>query len=378
MKSTKVLMRQRKQPSVKQMAIFHQLVLLCLLLSIASLPFVAQETPPDRAASTPAPSEAEDAKPAKAGWLADPITGCGLWDETPKAGRAVHWSGECKDGPATGNGTADWSLDGEPTEKDVVTYAGGKRTGKGATIYPSGNRYEGEFLNDKRNGHGSFTWSDGTHYEGKFIDGKRTGKGVMTWSNGNRYEGEFLKNMWTGMGVNTLRDGSRYEGEFLNNKWNGKGVLIRPDGTREEGNFVNGVRALDKLPPLPRGAGNSIQSALDASVTEFAIKTRSAQEQAAAKAYVSSLSAKTQRLWYELIHQSGKDVNHVHGRVVTQFTILREGTIEDAKIIQSAGNDELDHFALKSILLSDPAPPLPKDIPNDRITVRFSFAYMGS
>jgi TonB family protein len=202
--------------------------------------------------------------------------------------------------------------------------------------------------------------------------------GVMTWSNGNRYEGEFLNNKWNGMGTNTLRDGSRYEGEFLNNKWNGKGVLIRPDGSREEGNFVNGVRALDKLPPLPRGAGNSIQAALDASVTEFAIKTRSAQEQAATKAYVASLSAKTQRLWYELIHQSGKDVNHVHGQVVTEFTILREGTIKDAKIIQSAGNDELDHFALKSILLSGPAPPLPRDIPNDRITVRFSFAYMGS
>ena len=349
--------------------------------AIIPLRFKVEEPRPNQPApdlATPAPSKAEDAKPAKAGWLADPITGCRLWDEAPKAGRAVHWSGECKDGLATENGTADWSLDGEPTEKDVVTYAGGRRTGKGATIYPSGNRYEGEFLNDKRIGHGSFTWSDGTHYEGEFIDGKRTGKGVMTWSNGNRYEGEFLNNMRTGIGVNTLRDGSRYEGEFLKNKWNGKGILIRSDGSREEGNFVNGVRSLDKLPPLPRGAGNNILAAIDATATEFSIKTQSAHEQAAARAYISGFSEKTKTLWHQLIRQSGKDVTHVHGQVVVQFTILREGTVEVAKIIQSAGNDELDHFALKSILLSAPAPPLAKDIPNDRITVRFSFAYIGS
>ena len=61
----------------------------------------------------------------------------------------------------------------------------GKRTGKGKMMWPDGNVYEGDWVDDKRTGKGKFTWSKGSVYEGDSVDDKRTGKGKYTWPNGN-------------------------------------------------------------------------------------------------------------------------------------------------------------------------------------------------
>ncbi|RKZ38800.1 MAG: hypothetical protein DRQ41_11505, partial [Gammaproteobacteria bacterium] len=38
--------------------------------------------------------------------------------------------------------------------------------------WPSGERYEGEFVDDKRNGQGIMTWPSGERYEGKWKNDK--------------------------------------------------------------------------------------------------------------------------------------------------------------------------------------------------------------
>jgi len=46
-------------------------------------------------------------------WLKDPITGCGVWNSAPKGNEMISWSGECRDGKASGYGVLVWLEDGK-------------------------------------------------------------------------------------------------------------------------------------------------------------------------------------------------------------------------------------------------------------------------
>jgi protein TonB len=61
--------------------------------------------------------------------------------------------------------------------------------------------------------------------------------------------------------------------------------------------------------------------------------------------------------------------------VVVRFTILRNGSIQDAEVEQSSGFGLLDRGALRAVILSDPMPPLPNSYPRDRVGVHLRFTY---
>ena len=81
-------------------------------------------------------------------WIADPRTGCKVWDPAPQPGESVHWSGPCKDGLADGQGTLEWMEHGKP-----------------------GDRYTGAYKHGKRNGYGVLTFSNGKTVQGDWSDG---------------------------------------------------------------------------------------------------------------------------------------------------------------------------------------------------------------
>jgi predicted aspartyl protease len=199
------------------------------------------------------------------GWIADPRTGCTVWNPIPALNDSVSWSGACQNGVAQGPGVEQWFHDGEarnrvegilrdgkPTGAVVVTYANGsryqgelldgKRTGQGVFRYANGNRYEGAFSDDKLSGKGSFTWANGERYVGEYKDGKRSGQGVYTFVNGDHYEGSFRDGKFDGKGVFTWADGERYDGEYRNDKRNGHGVYTYANGNRYEGEFRDSKR----------------------------------------------------------------------------------------------------------------------------------------
>jgi hypothetical protein len=62
----------------------------------------------------------------------------------------------------------------------------------------------------------------------------------MEWLSGERYEGDIVDNTRSGRGVMTFRDGTRYEGQWRDDAANGRGVMTLPSGERREGLFVNG------------------------------------------------------------------------------------------------------------------------------------------
>ena len=63
----------------------------------------------------------------------------------------------------------------------------GQMHGKGALVYPNGEKYEGDFQHGKRHGYGVYSYADGGRFEGEWVDDKVHGRGVSIYSSGNRY-----------------------------------------------------------------------------------------------------------------------------------------------------------------------------------------------
>ena len=53
----------------------------------------------------------------KPGWIADPKTGCKVWNENPIPNEFITWSGPCVEGIANGNGTLQWYNNNKPGDR---------------------------------------------------------------------------------------------------------------------------------------------------------------------------------------------------------------------------------------------------------------------
>ena len=62
-------------------------------------------------------------------------------------------------------------------------------------------------------------------------------------------------------------------------------------------------------------------------------------------------------------------------RVYVTFSILRDGRIDEVKIVQSSGIPEVDRSALRAVLASSPLGPLPPDYPSGKVSVEFFFDF---
>jgi TonB family protein len=63
----------------------------------------------------------------------------------------------------------------------------------------------------------------------------------------------------------------------------------------------------------------------------------------------------------------------VHNPVIVTFDILRNGSIQNARVTRSSGNFAADQSAQRAILMSNPFPPLPAQYERDVATIEFSF-----
>jgi TonB family protein len=69
------------------------------------------------------------------------------------------------------------------------------------------------------------------------------------------------------------------------------------------------------------------------------------------------------------------NLRNSQGHTTVIFYIDKEGRFTDARIIGSSGSTSLDFAALNAIIESNPAPPLPKGYPGDRVGAKFIFSY---
>ena len=82
-------------------------------------------------------------------WITTSNKPCKVWNPNPEPNEAVTWSGECKDGFASGKGILFWTENGKPDVEYDGDYANGKRNGHGVMIFPDGKRIEGFWVNDE-------------------------------------------------------------------------------------------------------------------------------------------------------------------------------------------------------------------------------------
>jgi periplasmic protein TonB len=59
---------------------------------------------------------------------------------------------------------------------------------------------------------------------------------------------------------------------------------------------------------------------------------------------------------------------------IVSFTIMRDGSVRDARVIQSSGNPTIDFSAQRAVLESNPLPRFTADIPYSSISAEFTFS----
>lgn len=110
-----------------------------------------------------APANAQD-------WIADEH-GCRVWDSTPTPNETVTWTGPCKNGLAHGKGQLTWYSKGSPYETYTGQLTDGHYTGYGTQIWKSGDRYDGNYLNDRPHGQGTYRSAAGEVFSGVWTNG---------------------------------------------------------------------------------------------------------------------------------------------------------------------------------------------------------------
>jgi len=153
--------------------------------------------------------------------------------------------------------------DGTVTSRHGTTYQGewldNKKTGYGVQVYPSGDKFEGQWQeglrhgegtlwapvgkaqklrkiyvggwrNDKRHGKGTCFFKSGQLFQGWWINGKMHGQGTLRYANGDLYIGEWLDGQRSGQGTLNKANGDCYEGFWLNDQREGSGSLFYASG----------------------------------------------------------------------------------------------------------------------------------------------------
>lgn len=139
--------------------------------------------------------------------------------------------------------------EGEEEVKDPIgRYEGDRnekreRHGRGWTLLPNGDQYEGEYRNGFRHGEGSYYFKKGHRYIGQYKKGLKHGMGTFHYPDGSIYEGEWKSDQRQGYGKYTYMNADRYEGNWYKGKRHGEGKYVyKEDDTVFHGTWDEGVR----------------------------------------------------------------------------------------------------------------------------------------
>lgn len=168
---------------------------------------------------------ATSAQTPSPGYMRDSRTGCQIWSP---AGRAVSWSGGCRNSFAHGRGVAQFYESGKPILTCDCEYRDGKANGHGIQTSANG-RFDGEFRNDRYYA-GVFASKDGTRTEGQWRDGQPFGVMKFTFTDGWRWEAPVRDGQMNGpLTLVNTKTGARWEGNVQNGEPIGSGKCFLPN-----------------------------------------------------------------------------------------------------------------------------------------------------
>ncbi|WP_394334406.1 M48 family metalloprotease [Spirosoma rigui] len=118
-----------------------------------------------------------------------------------------------------------------PRVGTVGCVSGDCEDGKGVFVYPTRERYVGEFEEGDKHGEGVEYYADGKlKYKGNFRDNLRADYGVYYYRNGDKYMGSFRQNVPNGKGIYYFADGDRFVGIFQNGQPTREGKMYSGSG----------------------------------------------------------------------------------------------------------------------------------------------------
>ncbi len=91
--------------------------------------------------------------------------------------------------------------------------------------------------------------------------------------------------------------------------------------------------------------------------------------------YMRRLKVTVQDHWEPLIPESALPPMMKKGRVVVEFAIMKDGTIQGLRMVSSSGDVPLDRAAWGALISSIPVPRLPPEFSGDYLVIRASFFY---
>jgi TonB family protein len=91
--------------------------------------------------------------------------------------------------------------------------------------------------------------------------------------------------------------------------------------------------------------------------------------------YMTQIVKTVRQNWYTLMPPSVYPPILKQGKVLIEFTVLKDGTVSAMKVHASSGNVPLDRAAWGSIAASTPFHALPTEFPGERLGLRFYFFY---
>jgi TonB family protein len=94
--------------------------------------------------------------------------------------------------------------------------------------------------------------------------------------------------------------------------------------------------------------------------------------------YLTHVLVQVRKEWYSVIPDQARPPEKRKGCSVIEFSILRDGKVEDVKFISASGDEQLNHAALRGITKSAPFPALPSAYARPSVVVRFHFYYNPS
>src|SRR5262249_33877052 len=89
--------------------------------------------------------------------------------------------------------------------------------------------------------------------------------------------------------------------------------------------------------------------------------------------YIGLLMNRLRYNWYSLIPEAAH--RGAKGKVIVIFTIIRNGTVQNLRMVASSKVEILDRAATAAIKASDPFAPLPADFKGEYIDLQLDFLY---
>jgi TonB family protein len=89
--------------------------------------------------------------------------------------------------------------------------------------------------------------------------------------------------------------------------------------------------------------------------------------------YLKLMADQIRAKWYAGMPDAARQGQK--GRVVVVFTVLRDGTAPDLRIVAESGTRSLDEAATAAIQSASPFPQLPAAFNDNQIVVQFAFVY---